>query len=212
MMRRLVMRHSGELPLVTIEHIWREIITTFTAMQAPFGVVTGPAEDALAMRDLARFYFGFSVPVTVADSNAQAIAEAGESRQQVALIAADEECGRWWSALADPLAPKVFAKLPFIDLPGRPASLRAYVVGPPLEEILQPDITLLSRADAPGLGAAVAAYDGAIVRTENGEALVELPSTVSLDDVARELGSPLAACRRVGGFFQPIRRLAERAA
>src|SRR5215207_4064026 len=43
MMRRLVLRHEGRLPLVTLEHIWREIITTFTALQAPFGVITGPA-------------------------------------------------------------------------------------------------------------------------------------------------------------------------
>ena len=63
MMRRLVMRHEGALPLVTVEHIWREIITTFTAMQAPFGVAMGPSSDDLAMRDLVRFYFGFSVPV-----------------------------------------------------------------------------------------------------------------------------------------------------
>ena len=75
MMRRLVMRHSGELPLATVEHIWREIITSFTAMQAPFGVVTGPAVDPLAMRDLVRFYFGFSVPVSSAETNEQAIAE-----------------------------------------------------------------------------------------------------------------------------------------
>ena len=75
MMRRLVMRHEGNLPLVTVEHIWREIITTFTAMQAPFGVAAGPAEDPLAMRDLVRFYFGFSIPVTNCESSEDAIGE-----------------------------------------------------------------------------------------------------------------------------------------
>lgn len=64
MMRRLVMRHRGGLPLTTVEHIWREIITTFTAMQAPFAISAGPAGDILAMRDAIRFYFGFSIPVT----------------------------------------------------------------------------------------------------------------------------------------------------
>lgn len=45
MMRRIVMRHEGQLPLSSVEHIWREIITVFTAMQAPFSVVAGPADD-----------------------------------------------------------------------------------------------------------------------------------------------------------------------
>ena len=79
MMRRLVQRHSGKLPVATVEHIWREIITTFTAIQAPFGVIAGPTDDPLAMRDLVRFYFGFSVPVTNGKSNDAAIAEVAQS-------------------------------------------------------------------------------------------------------------------------------------
>src|ERR1700754_4189372 len=38
MMRRLVQRHHGILPLDTIESIWRVIIATFTHVQAPFSV------------------------------------------------------------------------------------------------------------------------------------------------------------------------------
>src|SRR5580658_11043500 len=36
MMRRLVQRHRGNLPLETAESIWRVIISTFTYVQAPF--------------------------------------------------------------------------------------------------------------------------------------------------------------------------------
>src|SRR6185503_17049084 len=90
MMRRLVMRHTGDLPLTTVELIWREIITTFTAMQAPFSVVAGPAKDLLAMRDLVRFYFGFSVPVSTAKTNAEAIATVARSGNQIAVVAAEE--------------------------------------------------------------------------------------------------------------------------
>ena len=86
MMRRIVMRHSGGLPLVTVEHIWREIITTFTAMQAPFGVVAGPAKDMAAMRDLVRFTFGFSVPVRTAKTNEEAVAAVARSRRDVAVV------------------------------------------------------------------------------------------------------------------------------
>src|ERR1700685_2390840 len=38
MMRRLVQRHKGILPLDTVESIWRVIISTFTYVQAPFSV------------------------------------------------------------------------------------------------------------------------------------------------------------------------------
>src|SRR5215213_11723491 len=38
MMRRLVERHRGLLPLDTAESIWRVIIATFTYVQAPFAV------------------------------------------------------------------------------------------------------------------------------------------------------------------------------
>ena len=42
MMRRLVQRHKGILPLDTAESIWRVIIATFTHVQAPstFGQIT----------------------------------------------------------------------------------------------------------------------------------------------------------------------------
>ena len=38
MMRRLVDRHHGILPLDTAESIWRVIISTFTYVQAPFSI------------------------------------------------------------------------------------------------------------------------------------------------------------------------------
>ncbi len=155
MMRRLVMRHEGRLPLTAVEHIWREIITTFTAMQAPFGIVSGPASDALALRDVIRFYFGFSVPVGTAETNDAAVARVAASRQDIAVISAQAD-GRWWSGLTGAKAPKVFAKLPFIEIPDRPADFPAYVVGPPLKETLDPDVRLLAADAAPGLEEAVA--------------------------------------------------------
>ncbi len=211
MMRRLVMRHSGDLPLTTIEHIWREIITSFTAMQAPFSVVTGPADDALAMRDLVRFYFGFSVPVSVAQTNAEAIAAVARSGNQIAVIAA-QASGRWWDDLADRSAPKAFARLPFIDLPNRPADLPAYVIGPPLKDAHQPDVQLLAMRDAPGLQAALASFGGIVAAESEGDLLVELPVAATLLEIGKAIGAPIPGIRAIGAFFQPIRMLAERVA
>src|SRR3954466_7657688 len=62
MMRRLVERHRGILPLDTVESIWRVIISTFTYVQAPFSIHADLSAGDSAMRDSARFHFGFTVP------------------------------------------------------------------------------------------------------------------------------------------------------
>src|ERR1700749_1241072 len=62
MMRRLVLRHRGILPLDTVESIWRVIIATFTYVQAPFSVHADVSLGESTMRDTARFHFGFTVP------------------------------------------------------------------------------------------------------------------------------------------------------
>src|SRR5215470_1901469 len=54
MMRRLVERHAGMLPLDTAESIWRVIIATFTYVQAPFRVHADFSAGESAMRDRER--------------------------------------------------------------------------------------------------------------------------------------------------------------
>ncbi len=211
MMRRIAMRHSGALPLATVEHIWREIITTFTAMQAPFRVVAGPAKDALAMRDLVRFYFGFSVPVEQAKANEAAIEEVARSRRAIAVVAAASK-GRWWGGLIGASAPKVIARLPFIESPDRPADLPAFVVGPPLKQSFVPDNRLVAVKATPRLKQAAAALGGSVAARAKEEALVALPVAAGIDELAKAAGFPAKSAREVGGYFGPIQWLAERVA
>ena len=211
MMRRLVLRHEGDLPLVTVEHIWREIITTFTAMQAPFGIAAGPAADPLAMRDCIRFYFGFSIPVTDCSSADAAIARVAGSAREVAVVAADAP-ERWWQGLAGLQTPKIFAKLPFVEMPGRPAGLPAYVIGPPLSGAAPADVQVLAIAAAEGVEKAIRAHAGRLISRAGGDVLVELPVAAILDDVAKDNGEPLRDVRHLGGFAQPVRYLSERTA
>src|SRR5664279_5868305 len=72
MMRRLVQRHRGILPLDTVESIWRVIISTFTYVQSPFSVHADLSAGDALMRDSARFHFGFTVPF-VAHMGASAV-------------------------------------------------------------------------------------------------------------------------------------------
>lgn len=211
MMRRIAQRHEGRLPLASVEHIWREIVTVFAAMQAPFGVVAGPSRDAPAMRDLARFNFGFSVPIETAESNEAAVARVAASQQDVAVIAADA-AERWWDGLAAADAPKIFAKLPFIESPDRPDGLSAYVIGPPLKDAFLPDIRVLALKSSPRLEAAVRSFGGSVAAQCGDDLLVELPITSSLEDVAREAGAAPQDAVEVGGFCQPIRVIAARVA
>src|SRR5215468_1389694 len=54
MMRDIVGRHAGILPVDIVESIWRVIIATFTHVQAPYTVHGDTALGGAAMRDVAR--------------------------------------------------------------------------------------------------------------------------------------------------------------
>src|SRR5215470_10600834 len=109
MMRRLVERHRGILPLDTIESIWRVIISTFTYVQALFSIHADVSVGESAMRDSARFHFGFTVPY-VSHFSAQAAVEAvARSKGDLALVSATSSRTPWWSELEDGGAPKIIA-------------------------------------------------------------------------------------------------------
>src|SRR3977135_2071682 len=86
MMRQLVERHRGILPLDTIESIWRVIISTFTYVQAPFSVHADISVGESAVRDSARFHFGFTVPYVSHFSGGAAV-EAGAKPKDNAMLA-----------------------------------------------------------------------------------------------------------------------------
>src|SRR5918912_1323369 len=88
MMRRLVERHHGILPLDTAESIWRVIIATFTYVQAPFSVHADVSAGEAAMRDSARFHFGFTVPFVPHVGAAGAVAGVAESKGDLGLVPA----------------------------------------------------------------------------------------------------------------------------
>ena len=128
MMRRLVQRHRGILPLDTVESIWRVIIATFTYVQAPFSVHADLSLGESAMRDSARFHFGFTVPYVAHFSAAAAVEAVAKSKGDLALVSATSSRTPWWIALEAEGAPKIIARLPFIERADHPAALPAFVV------------------------------------------------------------------------------------
>ncbi|THD45803.1 MAG: hypothetical protein E7774_07295 [Bradyrhizobium sp.] len=136
MMRALVERHTGHLPLDTVESIWRVIISTFTYVQSPYGVHVDVSRGEAAMRDSARFHFGFTVPCAPHASAGAVIGAVSAAAGDLGLLALDQgpAAGAWWMSLAGANAPKVIARLPFVERPDHPAATPALVIAKPLAE------------------------------------------------------------------------------
>ncbi len=144
MMRRLAERHSGALPLDTVESIWRVVISPFTFVQASYSVHADMGAGDGAMRDSARFHFGFTVPLLPlpnAHSVIDVVAEA-EGDLGIIPVATPPSGAPWWLALGEPSAPKIIARLPFIERDDHPAGLPIFVIARPSAAAAVRDVVL----------------------------------------------------------------------
>jgi chorismate mutase len=204
MMRRLVQRHHGILPLDTAESIWRVIIATFTHVQAPFSVHADLSAGDASMRDSARFHFGFTVPFIGHMGAAGVVAAVSESKGDLGLVPAfaAPHLGAWWTALEFDSAPRIIARLPFIDRADHPAALPVFVVSRAAPDAMVTEVELWSlrvtgwSAEAAREASAVAevvavpdtAYEGAAL-------LASLPAGRKLDDLTAALARSGAQVR-----------------
>ncbi|HEY7232094.1 MAG TPA: chorismate mutase [Pseudolabrys sp.] len=210
MMRRLVARHKGILPLDTVESIWRVIISTFTFVQAPFSVHADLSAGDALMRDSARFHFGFTVPFIPHMGAAGVVAAVSASKGDLGLVPAFDvaSAGAWWSALEFDAAPKIIARLPFVERPDHPAALPVFVLSRVAPDAMATEAAVWSvRVSGWGATAAQAlsaqadfiavpdrAFDGAAV-------LVTLPTGVSLESISDALvkaGATMRSAALVG--------------
>ena len=194
MMRRLVERHTGLLPLDTVESIWRVIIATFTYVQAPFSVHADLSAGDALMRDSARFHFGFTVPFVPHMGASGVVQAVSESKGDLGLVPATAVASAWWSALEFDAAPKIIARLPFVERPDHPAALPVFVISRVAADAMATENAVWSvRVSGWGASAAQAlsaeadflavpdrAFDGAAL-------LVSLPRERSLEAVSAAL-------------------------
>lgn len=205
MMRRFVARHHGALPLWTVEHIWREIITTFTRIQASFDVAFDAGVDPDQMRDAARFLFGFTVTLHRQKDVAATIAHVRESGTDLGLVsvAQPSSSGAWWRALGRPSGPRIIAMSPFILIAGRPATYPAFVVAPELSDPTPPDLDLFAATELGGpSNMGVERARGAILARSGKEILVALPARSEVSALAARAG--LDDLARVGALSRGI--------
>ena len=211
MMRRLVERHRGILPLDTAESIWRVIISTFTYVQAPYLVHADLTAGEAAMRDSARFHFGFTAPLTPHMGAGGVIAAVSASKGDIGLVpaAATAGNGAWWTMLEAGSAPKIIARLPFVERADHPAALPAFAVTYPAADATVRDVEVWSLKVSGWSGAAARAVDAlaeALVvqdRALDGAALlVSTPTAHPIDEITAALvnaGASVRSSALVGG-------------
>jgi chorismate mutase len=223
MMRRLVKRHKGILPLDTVESIWRVIISTFTYVQAPFSVHADLSAGDAVMRDSARFHFGFTVPFIPHMGAAGVVAAVSNSKGDLGLVPAIpvSGAGAWWSALEFDAAPKIIARMPFVERADHPAALPVFVLSRVAADAMATEAAVWSvRVTRWGEKPAQAlsmladfiavpdrAFDGAAL-------LVTLPNGVSLEQISAALvkaGAKLGSTALVGSHATRYMVAADRA-
>jgi chorismate mutase len=184
MMRRLVERHRGILPLDTAEGIWRVIIATFTYVQAPFKVHADLSAGDAAMRDSVRFHFGFTVPLVSHMGAAGVVAAVAASKGDLGLVPANAVAGAtaWWTALEGD-APKIIARLPFVERADHPAGLPVYAIARPQTDAIVTDVEMWS-VKVSGWGARAA------------QALTALAEAIAVPDTAFDGAALLIAVPR----------------
>ncbi len=216
MMRRLMDRHRGILPVATIEHIWREIVSTFTFLQAHYEVYMDGGRDPVAMRDLARFYFGFTVPAHLVAGPDEVIDAVARSISDLGIVRMSQPSwvGPWWRRLGHEGGPRIIARLPYILFPGRVADLPALVVSNPISEPVGPEWFIHAFAGVgdrdPSETLAHAGFE-LLARHDDGphaEFLAASPASVSIEEVVAAFagaGVEVREPRLVGGYPAPIR-------
>ena len=210
MMRRLVSRHRGILPLDTVESIWRIIISTFTYVQANYSVHCDIGAGDAPMRDGCRFHFGFTVPFVPHSTTAEVIDAVAASAGDLGLVKVDggTAAGAWWRQLTAAAAPKIIARLPFVERPDHPAGLPLFVVAKPLTEAVAHDVVLYALALErwrPGVTACLAARGaeilGNVPEGEGFSLLIAAPGTVTgteLRDACRRAEAPATCLIEIG--------------
>ena len=207
MMRRLVERHTGILPLDTAESIWRVIIATFTYVQAPFSVHADLSAGDAAMRDSARFHFGFTVPFVPHMGAASVVAAVSDSKGDLGLVPAFAMAGAgaWWNALEFDTAPKIIARLPFVDRADHPAATPVFVVSRAAPDAMVKEVEVWSVRVA-GWSATAAQAIGPLAETiavpdrafDGAALLVSVPQGGAIEEVTDALVKAGASVRATG--------------
>jgi chorismate mutase len=225
-LRRLLARHTGDLPARVLVRIWREIIAASLRVQNKFHLHVYAADNQTGFADLAHDHFGSFTPIrahTRPSLVVHACAEEPYSLGIVPMPEIEEPGPAWWAQLAPAgeKGPRVVAKLPFVQ-DGEDV-LSAYAIGTVEQEPSGNDTTLLLLEIAPGISRAslqnllknaglvgkLAAAGHLLEKNVPDEILVEVKGFVGKDDprlqaLAEAAGEAIARVAPIGGYANPV--------
>lgn len=228
-LRRLLERHDGPLPKAVIAGIWRQMIAAMVRLQGPLSVAVCAPQHSVGYWDLARSHYGVSTPMTLHRSHHVVLraVDQGESTVGLLPVPQDDDADPWWPSLAaaPARAPRVIARLPFVDLgDGRFEELSALVVATIDVDETGADVSLLVAATHTEVSRArlneylqSAGLDGggrAVVRASSSNPeilhLIEISDFVAkkdrrIDDLLALADGNIERVVRIGGYAAPIR-------
>ena len=97
--RRLLARHKGSLPPVSLVRIWRELLAGTTTMQGGFSLAVCDSDHGTSFTQLAREHFGALTPLRSYTSAGQALVDVSQGVASVAVLPYPSESDNWWVAL-----------------------------------------------------------------------------------------------------------------
>lgn len=194
MMKVMADRHAGSVPLSMIVHVWREIISTFTHMQAPYRVHLAQGPSPCVLRDMARYHFGFTVELVPHADAASAMAAASAERNALAVVPL-RDAGEWWRDIDAAAGLSVMARLPVTGSPFETTD--AFVLAPPLSDPVPFDVRLYTGLEE-AEGALAGWTGGDVVHpgVGNGRALIAIPAGGTAPQGLLDI-------RAAGGYFAP---------
>jgi chorismate mutase / prephenate dehydratase len=98
-LRRLLGRHHGALPAVSVVRIWRELLAGTTSMQGGFSLAVCDADHGAPLTQLAREHFGALTPLRTYGSAGQALVDVSQGVASVAVLPYPSDLDNWWVAL-----------------------------------------------------------------------------------------------------------------
>jgi hypothetical protein len=118
------------------------------------------------------------------------VAAVGNSNGDLGLVSATTGASTWWSALEGGNAPKIIARLPFVERADHPAGLPVFAIARPHPDAIVADVTMWSMRVA-GWGGKAARAASALADliaipegTFDGAALlVSVPQGKTVDDI-----------------------------
>jgi chorismate mutase / prephenate dehydratase len=220
--RRLVGRHRGALPVATLVRMWREMLAATVRLQSPFSVAVFAPADRPGLWDLARDHYGSHTPMSAHGTEDQVIRAVAGGTGSVGVLPLPKagESDPWWPHLLSiEEAPRVVARLPFGTRGNARADTDALAIGCKGQEENGLDRTLLgaefSAAISPPRISDALATAGLVCTfvacSDRGKAvyLIEVEgfapiSDRRLDALRSELGAALERLLPLGGYAAPL--------